>query len=140
MAFMNGLWLAYHCPPRKGHHSPPHKGRLHPLRKGTVLMFRTVQFVNRVRQSNKCPVVCQWGYFSYCTNCHICALFVNGYRLASNGHIHKWDVVAPRFLRQNGNLSLASSTGNAGTIRYIRTLPLTSGYPGQAQSCPFDNV
>ena len=36
-------------------------------------------------------------------------------------------VTAPRFLRQNGELSLAKSTGNIGTVR---TLPLTSVYLG----------
>ena len=48
MVFANGLWLAYHRPPRKGHHCPPHNGRLHPSHKGTVLMDGIVQFMNRV--------------------------------------------------------------------------------------------
>ena len=58
-------------------------------------------------------------YFSDCTNCHVRGLFVNGHRLASIGHVHEWDVVAPRFLRQNGKLSLASSTGKATTMRLL---------------------
>ena len=115
MAFVNGLCLAYCCPPHKGHLRPPCKG--------TVLILRFVQFLNGVRPLNKQPVH-QWAssqqvYFSYCTNCHLHALFVNGHRLhvASNGNVHKLDAVAPHFLSQNGELSLASSTGNAGTVR-----------------------
>ena len=79
----HGLWLA-NC-------RPPHKGHLRSVHKGTVLMLRTVQFMNGLRPSNKWPVcspVCQLAYSSYCTNCHICALFVNGHRLATNGHVH----------------------------------------------------
>ena len=104
--------------------------------KGTVLMIRIVQLVNGLRLSNKWPVD-QHIYFSYCTYFNVGALFVNGHRLASIGYVHEWDVVAPRFLYQNGELSLASSTGKAGTVR---TPPLTSSYPGQAQSCPFVNM
>ena len=77
--------------PRQGHLRPPHKG--------TVLMLRIVQFVNRARPSNKWPAVRQRVYFSCCTNCHVRDLFVNGRRLASNGHVHEWDIVAARFLR-----------------------------------------
>ena len=127
VAFASGQLLAYRRPRRKGHNRPPRKGHLHPPRKGTVLMHRIVQFVNGVGSSNKWPVH-QRVYFSYvyCTNCHVRALFVNGHRLASNGHVHQWDVVAPRFLRQNGELSLTSATGNACTVR---TPALTFGYP-----------
>ena len=45
-------------------------------------------------------------------NCHVRALFINGHGLASNSHVHERDVVATRLLRQHGELSLASSTGN----------------------------
>ena len=104
VAFMNGLWLAYCRPPRKGHHRPPHKGHLRPHHKVSVLMHRIVRFVNRVRPSNK--LACSsMGYFSYCTNCHVCALFINRYRLASNGHVLECDVVPSRFLCQVESLA-----------------------------------
>ena len=79
----------HHRPPREGHHRLPHKGHLHPSCKGTVLMHRIVQFLNRVRPSNKWPVH-QRVYFSYCTNCHIRSLFINGHRLASNHLSCSW--------------------------------------------------
>ena len=117
---------------------PPDKGHLRPPRKGTVFMHRIVQFVNHVKPSNKRPVH-QLVYFSYCTKCNVSAPFINGHRLAtcSNGQVDEWDVVAPSFLCQNGELSLLSSTGNTYSVR---TPLLTSGYPGQAQSCPFLDV
>ena len=84
MAFLNGLWLAYRRPPHRGHHRLPHKRHLRPLRNGAVLMLRTVQFMNGLRPSNKWPVH-QRVYFSYCTYCHVRALFVNGHTLNSIG-------------------------------------------------------
>ena len=120
----------------KGHHRLPHKGHLRPPCKGIVLVHRTVQFANGVTPSNKWPVH-QRVYFSYRTNCHICGLFANRHRLAGSGHIHKWHLVAPHFLCQNGEVSLVSSTGNMSTCR---TPSLTSNYPGQARSCSFVNV
>ena len=98
-------------------------------------MHRIVQLVNGVRPSNKWPVH-QRVYLSYCTNCHVRALFVNLHRLASNGRVHECDVVAARFLRQNGEHCLMCSTGNAYNVRIP---PLTYAYPGQAQSCPLVN-
>ena len=67
--------------------------------------------------------------YSMHINCHIRALFVNGHRIATNCHIHEWDVVATRFLQilQVKQWQILSP-------------PLISGYPGQAQSCPFINV
>ena len=47
MAFVNGLWLAHHRLPHKGHPS---------ARKGTVLKLATVRLVNRLRLSSKWPV------------------------------------------------------------------------------------
>ena len=46
MTFVNGLWLAYRRPLSKGHHRPLHKGHLHPQGIGTILLLRTVQFLN----------------------------------------------------------------------------------------------
>ena len=122
MAFVNGLWLAYHCPHRKGHHRPSHKGHLCPPHKGTVLMRKIVQFVNRLRPSNKWPVRQRvYSTCSYSTNYYVRAraLFVNRDRQATSGHVHEWDIVAPCFVRQHRELSLASSAVNAGTYTSI---------------------
>ena len=43
--------------------------------------------------------------YSMHINCHIRALFVNGHRIATNCHVHEWDVVATRFLQQLGELA-----------------------------------
>ena len=126
VAFVNGLWLAYSRPPCKGHHRLSHKGHLPPPSTGTVLMLRICTVREWSRPSNKWPVHQRVHVFGYCTNCHVCALFINGHRLASNGHVNKCDVIAPRFLRKNGELSLVNSTGKAGTLRTC-TLPLISG-------------
>ena len=57
--------------------------------------------------------------------CHVCALFVNGKRIATHCHVYEWDVAATRFLRQHGELSLANSTAKAATGT---STPLTAGY------------
>ena len=59
-----------------------------------------------------------------------------GHRLATNYHVHEWDVVVPRFLRQHGLESLAWRVLQ---VEQARPPPVTSGYPGQAQSCSFVN-
>ena len=38
-------------PPRNGHHHPPPECHFRPPRKCTAVMFRAVQFMNRLRQS-----------------------------------------------------------------------------------------
>ena len=82
VVFIKELWLAYRCPPHKGHLLLQHKG--------IVSMLRTVQFVNGLplEASNKWHVH-QRVYSSYSANCHICALFINGHRIATNSHIHE---------------------------------------------------
>ena len=61
-------------------------------------------------------------WFNYCINCHVCALFVNGHRLATMSIVTFMigDVIAPCFLRQK-------VPAKAGTCT-VRTLPLTSSY------------
>ena len=79
--------------PRKVHHCLSHKGYLRPLCKSKVLMLRIVKFLNGLRPS--------MGYPSYCTNCHVHALFVNGRRLATSSHMHEWAFIVPCFLGQH---------------------------------------
>ena len=79
-----------------------------------MLMLRIVQLVKGLRPSIQTNGMFVNGFFSFCTNRHFRALFVNGHRLATNSHIHEWDFVVPRFL-PTGEFSLASSTGKAGT-------------------------
>ena len=73
--------------------STSQKGHRRTLCKSTRTAFKlkTVKFVTGLK-SNKWPV--------YCTNCHICSLFVNG--LTTINPIHEWDIVAPDFFRQLG--------------------------------------
>ena len=105
MEFVNGLLLAcwrplrkgYHRPLHKGHHRPLHKDHLHPPRKGKVLMHRIVEFVNEGLFIN--------GFLLATTNCHVHALFVKGHWLASNCHVHEWDIIAPRFLPKMESLA-----------------------------------
>ena len=122
VAFVNRLWLAYRRPPRKDHHRLSHKGHLNLPRKGTVVMLRTVQFVNRLRPQNQWPVH-QWVYSSYCTNCHIHALFVNEHR----PHFEIWP-------RSKSLAKLESLAWRVLQVTQVPTPPLTSAYPGQAQS------
>ena len=84
-------------------------------------MLRTVQFVNGLlgHQANGL-FVNGLIYSSYPTNCHVHALFVNGIDEPTNSHVHEWDVILRHFLHQYGELSLASSTGNAGTYTTIK--------------------
>ena len=82
MAFVNGLWLAYTVV-RLAKVTTVRLTKVNlpssAVKRYSILMLRIVQFMNGVRPSNKWPVR-QWVY-SYCTNCHARALFVNGHRL-----------------------------------------------------------
>ena len=74
-------------------------------------------------------------FSSYCTNCHVHALFINGHRLATNSHVHDRDIVVPHFLCQYGELSLGVLQ-----VTQARPPPLTCGRPGQTQFCSFVNM
>ena len=56
LPFVNGLWLAYRRPTRKGTVLKPRKVTVLKPRKGTVLKLTSVQFANGLKQSNKWPV------------------------------------------------------------------------------------
>ena len=100
-------------------------------------MLRTVRFVNGVRPSKKWSVNEQV-YSSYCTNCHVHALFVKGHRLAASSHIHELDVVSPWACFES--LAKLESLACRGLqVMQVRTPPLTSAYHGQAQSYPIVN-
>ena len=102
MASVNRLWLTYCRPPCNGH--------LHPPCKVQYLCLEFVKFVNGVRPSNKWPVR-QQVYFSYCINCHDCALLVNGHRLATNGDVPEWG-------RHSTMLSSPKGTGKSRYCTY----------------------
>ena len=73
-------------------------------------------------------------YSWHCINSHVCALFVNGHRLATNRHVHCQDFIATHFV------NLGSLAWWVVHVTQIHTPPLTSSYPGLTQSCPFVNM
>ena len=97
-------------------------------------MLRTVQFVNGLRPSNN-------------------GLFVNGFILATvptvtlvpsqaqaiatRSHVHELDIVAPHF---KSFVNMESLAWQVLQVTQVRTPPLTSDYPRQAQSCLFVNA
>ena len=111
---MNRLWLAQRHLPHKGYHHPPHKCHRHLLCKGTVLKLTTVQFVNRLGPLNKWPIY-ERVYSNYCNRVQLSCLCLvhQQHRLATNSPVLEWDIVAPHFFHQHGELSLACSTGEA---------------------------
>ena len=58
VVFVNGLWLAHHCPPSKGHYHSSYKGHHCPTRKGscTILKLTTVQLRDLGHQANSLSI------------------------------------------------------------------------------------
>ena len=101
-------------------------------------VFSKSFLLDRLRPSRKWPV-CQQVYSSYCTNCHVHhALFVNGHRLPTIINVRELDVIVPWPCFES-LAHLESLVWPVLQVTQVRTPPLTSSYPGQAQSCPIVN-
>ena len=97
-----------------------------------IPLLKIIQVVNGLFVGHQTNSVFINGFSSYCSNCHVCALFINGHRLAINSHVRERDVVLPCVLRQH---ELESLVWQVLQVEQARPPPLTSGYAGQAQSC-----